>query len=135
VLVDERTLWPQGEFVTTHLIVRQRFLEDHPDVVEKLVRANVKVTQWINANPEEAKTTVNQAITEITSAGLPAAVIHAAWENLEFTYDPIASSLKKSADDAYALGFLKEEPDLADIYALDALNTVLASQNLAQIKE
>ena len=30
VLVDEKSLWPDGEFVTTHLIVRTKFLEEHP---------------------------------------------------------------------------------------------------------
>ena len=33
VLVDERDLWPDGEYVTTHLIVRTPYLEEHPDVV------------------------------------------------------------------------------------------------------
>ena len=33
VLVDERDLWPDGEFVTTHLIVETGFLEDQPEVV------------------------------------------------------------------------------------------------------
>ena len=37
-------------------------------------------------------------------------VLDAAWENFKVTYDPIASSLKKSADDAFALGFLHLVP-------------------------
>ena len=35
VLVDEHDLWPDGEFVTTHLIVATSFLEEHPDVVKR----------------------------------------------------------------------------------------------------
>ena len=34
VLVDERDLWPDGQYVTTHLIVRTKFLDEHPDVVQ-----------------------------------------------------------------------------------------------------
>ena len=37
VLVDERDLWPDGEFVTTHLIVATGFLEDQPEVVSGLL--------------------------------------------------------------------------------------------------
>ncbi|HEX5097182.1 MAG TPA: ABC transporter substrate-binding protein, partial [Acidimicrobiia bacterium] len=33
VLVDERTLWPEGKYVTTNIIVRTQFLDEHPDVV------------------------------------------------------------------------------------------------------
>ena len=37
VLLDEAELWPDGEFVTTHLIVATEFLEEHPDVVRDLI--------------------------------------------------------------------------------------------------
>ena len=65
-----------------------------------LLRAHVETTEWINANPEEAKTLVNQSIEEITSKPLAQEVIDSAWENIEITYDPVASSLYKSAEDA-----------------------------------
>ena len=38
VLVDEATLWPEGQFVTTHLIAATEFLEDNPKTVQKLLR-------------------------------------------------------------------------------------------------
>ena len=131
VFLDERELWPDGGFVTTHLIVRTEFLEQHPDIVERLVRGHVEAVEFIAAEPEEAKRVTNEAIGEITSAPLPEAVIHAAWQNLEFTYDPLASTLFRSAADAFELGFLGEnEPDLGGIYALEALNRVLTERGL-----
>ena len=33
MLVDEKDLWPNGQFVTTHLIVATKFLNEHPDAV------------------------------------------------------------------------------------------------------
>jgi NitT/TauT family transport system substrate-binding protein len=133
VFLDEKTLWPEGKFVTTHLIVRTKFLAEHPDVVENLVRAHVELTQWINDNPAEARRLVNENIEKVTTKALPQEVIDAAWENLEFTYDPIASSLEKSAADAYDLEFLAEQPDLSGIYALDILNRILRAKNLAEV--
>lgn len=135
VFLNEKDLWPNGKYVTTHLIVSTDFLENHPDIVERLVRATVKTTQWINGNPGEAKKLVNQGIEEITGAALPQAVIDAAWENIEITYDPIASSLVKSAEDAYELGYLEEKPDLSGIYALDILRRVLQEDGLPPIEE
>jgi NitT/TauT family transport system substrate-binding protein len=135
VFLDEKDLWPEGRFVTTHLIVRTSFLEDHPDVVEALLRAHVDATQWINENPDEAKRLVNHSIAEITSRPLPDAVIDAAWENIDVTYDPVASSLFASAADAFDLGFLgDDEPDLTGIYALDLLNKVLAAKSLPPVE-
>ena len=134
VYLDERTLWPGGDFVTTHLIVRAKFLADHPDIVEKLISAHVDVTGYIQANPAEAKALLNRSIEKATSAALPVKVIDGAWENQKITYDPIASSLKKSAEDAFALGFLEKNPDLANIYDLTLLSKVLKQKNLPDVK-
>lgn len=134
VFLDERSLWPGGDFVTTHLIVRTQFLEKHPDVVENLLRAHVETTSWINANADEAKWLVNAGIKEVTGAALPDAVVDGAWRNLRIVNDPLASSLRKSAADAFALGFLGDkEPDLDGIYALDLLNKVLAEKGLPPV--
>jgi NitT/TauT family transport system substrate-binding protein len=136
VFLDERDIWPGGDFVVAHLIVRAKFLDEHPDVVERLLKAHVETTQWINEHPDEAKQLVNEGIKEVTSAGLADAVINAAWEHQKVTYDPVASSLRKSADDAFALGFLGDKkPDLANIYSLDLLNKVLAELKLPAVQQ
>jgi NitT/TauT family transport system substrate-binding protein len=134
VYLDERTLWPNGDFVTTHLIVRTRYVKEHPDAVERLLRAHVEVTDLINAGPAEAKALLNRSIEKITGAALPTRVIDGAWPNMRITFDPIASSLKKSADDAAALGFLEKKPDLSSIYDLTLLNKVLKDRNLPEVK-
>src|SRR5690606_29345327 len=85
LFLDERSIWPNGDFVVTHLIVRVAYLRDNPDVIEKLVRAHIEITEWINANPAEAKTILNKSIEKITSAALPARVLDAAWENQRIT--------------------------------------------------
>jgi NitT/TauT family transport system substrate-binding protein len=135
VYLDEAELWPDGKYVTTHLIVSTELLEERPDIVEGLVRATVATTQWINANSEEAKTIVNARIEEISGAALPQEVIDAAWENIEITYDPVTSSLVKSAEDAYELGYLEEEPDLDGIYSLDILSSVLEEKGLPPVDQ
>jgi NitT/TauT family transport system substrate-binding protein len=124
VLVDERDLWPDGLYVTTHLIVRTEFLEENPDIVESLLRGLIEAVEFTNANPAEAQTVVNDGIEAITGKRLPDQVIAGAWQNLTFTWDPIASSLRKSADDAVAAGLL-DPVDLTGIYALDILNRLL----------
>ena len=124
VLVDERDLWPEGQYVTTHLIVATKFLEEHPDVVKQLLTGLVETIDWINANKEEAEAITNAGIEKLTQKPLGQELIDAAWANLEFTVDPIASSLQKSADDAIAAGLLKPV-ELDGIYDLTLLNEVL----------
>ena len=52
------------QFVTTNLIVRPRFLKEHPDLVKKFLRAHVELTQWIDKNPAQAKQMMNQQLSK-----------------------------------------------------------------------
>jgi NitT/TauT family transport system substrate-binding protein len=124
VLVDERDLWPDGLYVTTHLIVRTEFLDEHPDIVKRLLEGHLRATQHVNDRPAEAQATLVEAIREITGSTLSTTVLTSAWRNLTFTVDPIASSLATSASDAFELGFLPSA-DLDGIYDLTLLNEVL----------
>lgn len=124
ILVDERALWPGGRYVTTNLIVRTAFLREHRDIVERLLRGQVEANRYVNDRPEEAKRIVNDGIAAVTGKKLPDPVIDAAWRNLEFTNDPVASSLRAMAAAAVRLGFLRTA-DLAGIYDLSLLNRAL----------
>jgi NitT/TauT family transport system substrate-binding protein len=108
-------------------VVRTAFLKDHPDAVEKLLEGQVAANDYVNENPADAQKAANDQIEKITQKRLSDAVVAGAWKNLTFTNDPIASSLKKSADDAVSLGLL-EQPDLTGIYDLSLLNQVLKAQ-------
>lgn len=126
VLVDERTLWPEGKFVTTNLIVRKDFLEKHPDTVEALLKGQLTTTDWINANPDKAKASVNAQLLEYAKKELPQAVIDAAWPNIEVTNDPLAASLLKLKDEGVKVGITKDA-DITGIYDLTILNKLLAA--------
>ena len=62
-----------------------------------------------------------------------AVAIAAAWKNLTFTNDPIASSLRSSAKHAEDVGLL-DKVDLAGIYDLNLLNEVLKAKGETPVK-
>ncbi len=47
VFLDERAIWPGGNFSTAELVVSTSFLNAHPDVVKKIIAADVNDTMWI----------------------------------------------------------------------------------------
>lgn len=129
LFLDERSLWPQGQFVITNLIVSTKFLHDHRDLVRNWLTLHVELTDWINSHPAEAKTLVNQQIQKETGKGLSSTVLDEAFGRLQITYDPIRSSLLHSAQSAYQAGFLgKQMPDLSGLYDLSLLNQVLTQK-------
>jgi NitT/TauT family transport system substrate-binding protein len=133
VLVDERELWPSGDFVTAQVIVRTEFLEQHPDLVKKWLSAHVDITQWEENHPEDALPLLNASLEKLTGKKLSAAVLDRAWRNLRPTWDPLSGNLQRSAQAAFEAGFLKERPNLDGIYALDPLNQVLREKGLPEV--
>ncbi|MGW5400177.1 aliphatic sulfonate ABC transporter substrate-binding protein [Streptomyces sp. NPDC003952] len=126
VLLDEKSLWPDGKFVTTNIIVSQKFLTAHPDVVEAVLRGSVAANALIKAEPEKAKAYANLQIKADTGNELPPAILDPAWSSIDFIDDPLASTLQAGADHAVAAGLL-EKPELAGIVDLTLLNKVLTA--------
>ncbi len=127
--LDERTLWPNGQFITAHLIVRTKFLQAHPDLVKKWLVAHVELTDWINGHLPEAKKLLNLQIQRETGKELAPAVLEEAFGRLQVTYDPLRSSLLQSARSAFDAGLLgRQMPDLSGLYDLTPLNAVLAEK-------
>jgi sulfonate transport system substrate-binding protein len=126
VYVDEADLWPDGRFVTTHLLVNNAYMDAHPGIVRDLVEANVRAIDFLNENPEEAKAAAQAGLIEAGAPSLDQAVVDAAWEKLSFTWDPIAGSLQTGAEHAFDLGYIEENPtNVLDLYRLEDLNTIL----------
>ncbi|MEW1865284.1 aliphatic sulfonate ABC transporter substrate-binding protein [Streptomyces sp. NPDC088194] len=127
VLLDESTLWPNKQFVITNVIVSQKFLKAHPDVVEAVLRGSVKTNAWINANPDKAKADANTQIKALTQKSLPASQLDPAWKSIQVLDDPLADTAKAEAEHAVSAGLLKA-PKLDGIYDLTLLNKVLKEQ-------
>ncbi|GHH33108.1 NitT/TauT family transport system substrate-binding protein [Streptomyces umbrinus] len=134
VLLDEADLWPDKKFVITNIIVSQKFLKEHPDVVQAVLRGSVKTNTWINANPDKAKAAANEKLKELSGKPLPADVLDPAWKSIQFTDDPLASTLNTEADHAVKAGLLKK-PKLDGIYDLAPLNKVLTAEGKSTVDD
>jgi sulfonate transport system substrate-binding protein len=133
VLVNEKTLWPNGQFVTTQLIVATKFLDAHPDVVLDLITGEAQAIKFITDSPADAQKVTNDGIAKIAGKPLKDSVVTAAFGNMTFTLDPIASSLKKSAEDAKDVGLL-DDANVQGIYDLSQLNKYLKTAGQPEVQ-
>jgi NitT/TauT family transport system substrate-binding protein len=135
VFLDERTLWPDGKFIITNILVSTKFLNEKPELVKAFLAAHVQITQDIQKDPTAAKKTLNAQLKTLTGNALPDQVLDESFAKLELTLDPLKSTLLKSADSAFQAGFLgKDKPNLDNLYDLKLLNTVLAEKGLPVVK-
>jgi NitT/TauT family transport system substrate-binding protein len=135
IFLDERTLWPKGQFLTTELIVSTKFLQSHPDLVKKWVQAHVELTDWINGHVTEAKQILNRQIQKETGKALASPVLDDSFGRLQVTYEPLQEQLLRAAQLAFDAGFLgRQMPDLSHIYDLTLLNQVLSAEGKKPIQ-
>lgn len=127
VLLDEKTLWPDGRFPTTVIIVRSEFLQQHPQTVQAVLRGHLKAIDWAKANEADAKTVVNSALKELAGSSLSQPVLDRAFSGIEQTADPIASTFPQLAKDSVTAQIVKTVADLKGFADFSALNEALKS--------
>jgi NitT/TauT family transport system substrate-binding protein len=138
VLLDEATLWPDGQFVTTNIIVRTAFLEQHPDIVSAFLAGHVAALQQIEADPAAAKAAVTGALQSLTGSAPAPDVLDSAWSKVAFTADPLPATLRESAEHAVSVGLLdggeiEDAGSFDQLYELGLLNEVLAAAGLPEV--
>jgi NitT/TauT family transport system substrate-binding protein len=133
ILVAEKDLWPEGEYVTTNLLVTTKFLDAHPDVVQNLIAGLGNAIDFIANSPAEAEKVVADGIQKATGKPIAGDLVTASFQNIDFTLDPVPSSLLKGAENAEALDLLDPVSNLAGIYDLKPLNAVLEDRGAAEV--
>jgi NitT/TauT family transport system substrate-binding protein len=125
--VDEASLWPNGQFPTTVLVVTQSLLQNHPDIVNDLLKGLVQSVNWINSNESAAPAAVNTALAATTGGKLlKTSVLTLAWTHLSFLLDPLAADLQTDANAAQKIGF-NTTANIKGILDLGPLNKILSA--------
>ena len=133
MLVNEASLWPNGQFVTTNLVATQSFITAHPTVIEGLLKGQIQANNFINSDKAAAQTAADAELAALSGKALKPSIVAASFAQVTFTNDPIASSLIADAQHAVDVGLLKPVSDLNAIYDLAPLNKLLAADGLPSV--
>ncbi len=125
VLVDETSLWPDGKFPTTILVVSRTFLEQYPGTVAKLLSGQLTELDAIDSNPADAQTRLNKALGDISGKPLADGVIAAAFAQIHTGFDPLAGHFGQLSQNGVTAGTLTELPKLDNLFDLRILNKLL----------
>jgi NitT/TauT family transport system substrate-binding protein len=105
------------QVVTTWLVSSVKFLNEHRDLAKKVAAANVELTQWIQAHPEEAQKLLTAELKEETKATFAPEAIAQAWQRIKFTTDVSSQLVAKAVQDAKDAGFSKGSTDTSKLLA------------------
>jgi NitT/TauT family transport system substrate-binding protein len=132
-LVNEASLWPSGQFVTTELVATQSYISQNPAVISDLLKGQIEANSFIASSKSAAETAANAELATLSGKSLKTPILQAAFAQVTFTNDPIASSLITDADHAVAVGLLSPVKNLSAIYDLGPLNKLLAADGQSQV--
>ena len=132
-LVNEASLWPGGQFVTTELVATQSFIAKNPTVISDLLKGQIEANSYIASDKSAAETAANAELASLSGKSLKTPILQAAFAQVTFTNDPIASSLITDAAHAVSVGLLSPVKNLSGIYDLGPLNKLLAAGGQTQV--
>lgn len=122
IFLDEAGLWPKGQYATTVVIARKKFLDKHPDLVKKFLAAHIETIRWIHNEPDAAKVLLGKEIENLTHKAIPDEILESAFQRIRFTWEPMKATVERQAEGAFQAGFLKKRPDLSTLYDLKLLD-------------
>ncbi|MFT3914064.1 MAG: ABC transporter substrate-binding protein [Anaeromyxobacteraceae bacterium] len=105
ILVDERTLWPEGRFPTAVVVVSTRALERRRAEVEAFLGAHVALTRRWREDPAAFARAANAGYGRRTGKPLAEAVAADAFSRLDPLEAPMPERFTELARQAQALGF------------------------------
>ncbi|MHB8872213.1 MAG: ABC transporter substrate-binding protein [Myxococcaceae bacterium] len=127
ILVDERTLWKDGEFPTTLLVATDKALKERRPQLLALVRAHVALTRRWEGAPAEFQTRVNDAFEKYTGKRLSDAVLRDSFSRLSLTNDPLEQQLVEEGRRTMDLGYLPSA-DIEGLVDFTFLDEVLGKK-------
>lgn len=131
LLLDERDLWPGGQFAATVVVARTAFLVQNPELTAHWLQGHIRTTLWAQQHPLEAQQAIANAIERLSRVRLSPDVIASAWSRMSPVTDPLTDSIVAASTRAHTLGYLKGDPGLGNLVELSALRR--AEQALAQV--
>jgi NitT/TauT family transport system substrate-binding protein len=132
-LVNEATLWPKGQFVTTEIVATQSFISAHPAAISGLLKAQIQANQFIASSKTAAEAAANAELATLSGKSLKPGILTASFGQITFTNDPIASSQTADVAHAVSVGLLTPVKNLSAIYDLGPLNKLLSAAGQPQV--
>lgn len=132
VLLDEKDIWKDKQFLTTNLIATTSFIKKFPGSLQTLLKAHVDINTFINTakNLSKVKADIQAELLAKTGKSLAPEILDRAWGNIKVSNDPLAKALTKSAQDAISAGVLQiPAKGITKIYDISALNKLLLAKD------
>jgi NitT/TauT family transport system substrate-binding protein len=131
MLLMSQDIWPEMQGGV--LVVKQELIDNHPEVVKKLVKVSQRATDWANEHPDEAAEVMARQLqaaggkipsdlpTGIAQLEITPELLLKSMSQLEYTMDIDPKIVQATIDYIAGLGYIKSSFNAEDILDLTFL--------------
>ena len=116
ITLDWKEVWNKGDYPTTVVIVSNKFIKEHPDQVNKWLKAHVATVKFINNNKDKSKEIIKKQIKQLTGQDIDLKTISASMDRSKTTDGVNKEVLQEFADLSYESGYIKTKPNMNELY-------------------
>ena len=108
IVLDYDEVYRNGDYPVTVVVVRNEFLEEHPDIVDAFYETHLATTELLSENAEEAASVVNDELNEATGKSLDPSILTDAFGRIIFSDEVSEDAMQDFADISLEQGFILE---------------------------
>lgn len=116
IILDWRQVWNNGDYPTTVVIASDKFIKEHPEIVDKWLKAHVATVEFINNNKEKSQAIIKKRLKELTGQDIAINTIKASMDRSKTTDTLNKGVLDEFANLSFESGYLKSKPDISNLY-------------------
>lgn len=109
---NEKTVWRDGRYPTTLLVVNTKFAQANPALVANFLKAHTDAVAFLNRSPAAARTAINRQLDRLTGQKIDPRVLQRAMTRTRFTAALDLAALTEYAALNVEAGYARTAPDL-----------------------
>ncbi len=95
LIEEEKNLWDEKKFSITLIVASKKFLDEHPDVVEALLKTHAELTEFVRNSPDLAAPIINEELKKLQGKALAQEILKEALTRVDFDTDPFPRPSRK----------------------------------------
>ncbi len=108
IVLDYDEAYMNGDYPVAVVVVRNEFLNEHPDIVSKFLAKHTGVTEYMNSHIDESAKIVNEEINSATGKSLSASVLKNAFKKIVLSTEVSDKAMKEFGEISVKNGFIQE---------------------------
>ncbi len=110
LMLDYEDIYLNGDYPVALVVVRNEFLEEHPDAVEAFLKAHAAVTEEINTDLDGTADAMIEEIDKLTGGSFDKDIVLSAFSRTKVTTGLNEEALAAFAETSYEQGFITDLP-------------------------